>query len=218
MTPKRSGGLSRRREASLRNGFPSRRSFPSSRHAILPGGSSPFRLRKISTSATFSMSRSFLRASPPACAKRLSGLASECGRAGRGRVAGRRIFPRARRSPLVNELAPRPHNSGHYTFDALRNGVSSSSNCGRFAASLGSNALLTPVVMWNLLGDLWEHGTPDWGVVLREPRAKLHIYGKAEGRPGRKMGHVAVLAEIEEALDIVEAFKKQLGDGEFLHS
>jgi 5-(carboxyamino)imidazole ribonucleotide synthase len=119
---------------------------------------------------------------------------------------------------LVNELAPRPHNSGHYTFDACVTSQFEQQLRAVCGLPLGSNALLTPVVMWNLLGDLWEHGTPDWGVVLREPRAKLHIYGKAEARPGRKMGHVTVLAEIEEALDIVEAFKKQLGDGEFLHS
>jgi 5-(carboxyamino)imidazole ribonucleotide synthase len=49
--------------------------------------------------------------------------------------------------------------------------------------------------MWNLLGDLWKNGEPDWQVVLREPSAKLHLYGKSEARPGRKMGHVCVLAE-----------------------
>jgi 5-(carboxyamino)imidazole ribonucleotide synthase len=66
---------------------------------------------------------------------------------------------------------------------------------------LGSTKLLKPVVMWNILGDLWNKGTPDWSTVLAEPRAKLHLYGKSEARPGRKMGHVCVMAEtVEDAL------------------
>jgi 5-(carboxyamino)imidazole ribonucleotide synthase len=115
---------------------------------------------------------------------------------------------------LVNELAPRPHNSGHYTFDACVTSQFEQQLRAVCGLPLGSSALLTPVVMWNLLGDLWERGAPDWKVVLREPRAKLHIYGKAEARPGRKMGHVTVLAETAEALEIVAAFKKQLGNEE----
>jgi 5-(carboxyamino)imidazole ribonucleotide synthase len=113
---------------------------------------------------------------------------------------------------LVNELAPRPHNSGHYTFDACVTSQFEQQLRAVCGLPLGSNALLTPVVMWNLLGHLWEKGEPDWSVILSEPRAKLHLYGKAEARPGRKMGHVAVLAQVEEALSIIASFQKRLGD------
>jgi 5-(carboxyamino)imidazole ribonucleotide synthase len=113
---------------------------------------------------------------------------------------------------LVNELAPRPHNSGHYTFDACVTSQFEQQLRAVCGLPLGSNALLSPVVMWNLLGHLWKHGEPDWRVILSEPRAKLHLYGKAEARAGRKMGHVTVLAQIEEALEIIERFRRQLGD------
>jgi 5-(carboxyamino)imidazole ribonucleotide synthase len=111
---------------------------------------------------------------------------------------------------LVNELAPRPHNSGHYTFDACATSQFEQQLRAVCGLPLGSSALLTPAVMWNLLGHLWEKGEPDWGVILSEPRAKLHLYGKAEPRRGRKMGHVTVLAEVEEALSIIASFQKRL--------
>jgi len=113
---------------------------------------------------------------------------------------------------LVNELAPRPHNSGHYTFDACVTSQFEQQLRAVCGLPLGSTALLTPVVMWNLLGDLWKDREPDWGVILSDPRAKLHLYGKAEARPGRKMGHVSVLAEVEEGLAVVASFKERLGD------
>jgi 5-(carboxyamino)imidazole ribonucleotide synthase len=113
---------------------------------------------------------------------------------------------------VVNELAPRPHNSGHYTFDACVTSQFEQQLRAVCGLPLGSNALLTPVVMWNLLGHLWEKGEPDWGAVLSEPLAKLHLYGKAEARPGRKMGHVAVLAQVEEALRVIQGFRTRLGD------
>ena len=100
---------------------------------------------------------------------------------------------------LVNELAPRPHNSGHYSFDAC---VTSQFEQHLRAVTnypLGSSQLLSPVVMVNLLGDLWrDERAPDWTTILREPRAKLHLYGKAEARPGRKMGHFCVLDDSAE--------------------
>ncbi|WP_024328296.1 5-(carboxyamino)imidazole ribonucleotide synthase [Thioalkalivibrio sp. ALR17-21] len=95
---------------------------------------------------------------------------------------------------LVNEIAPRPHNSGHYTLDACS--VSQFEQqlravCGLALAPARATA---PVAMVNLLGDLWPAATaPDWTGVLGEPRARLHLYGKAEARPGRKMGHVNVV-------------------------
>ena len=113
---------------------------------------------------------------------------------------------------LVNELAPRPHNSGHYTFDACLTSQFEQQLRAVCGLPLGSTELLTPVVMWNLLGHLWKKGEPDWTVILSEPRAKLHVYGKAEARPGRKMGHVSVLAEVEEALALIESFRKRLED------
>ncbi len=94
---------------------------------------------------------------------------------------------------IVNELAPRPHNSGHYTFDACV--TSQFEQQVRTLCNLpaGSTQLLSPVVMVNLLGDLWNDGEPDWNTIFSEPSAKLHLYGKNEPRPGRKMGHFCVL-------------------------
>ena len=100
---------------------------------------------------------------------------------------------------LFNEMAPRPHNSGHYTGDACV--TSQFEQQVRVICGLppGDVSLLTPVVMVNLLGDLWR---PDWHVLLNEPDSKLHLYGKKEARPGRKMGHYNVLhADIDTALD-----------------
>ncbi len=111
---------------------------------------------------------------------------------------------------LVNELAPRPHNSGHYTFDACVTSQFEQQLRAVCGLPLGATDMLAPVVMWNLLGDLWENGEPDWSVILAEPRAKLHLYGKSEARRGRKMGHVCVLADIEEALEIIQGFKAKL--------
>jgi 5-(carboxyamino)imidazole ribonucleotide synthase len=113
---------------------------------------------------------------------------------------------------LVNELAPRPHNSGHYTFDACTTSQFEQQLRAVCGLPLGAPDLLTPVVMWNLLGHLWKDGEPDWSVILSEPRAKLHLYGKASARPGRKMGHVCVLAPVEEALEIIAGFKAKMGD------
>jgi 5-(carboxyamino)imidazole ribonucleotide synthase len=94
---------------------------------------------------------------------------------------------------LVNEIAPRPHNSGHYTIDACV--TSQFEQQVRMSCGLppGETTLLSPVVMTNLLGDLWGHNPPDWSCVLKHSAAKLHLYGKREARPGRKMGHFCYL-------------------------
>lgn len=113
---------------------------------------------------------------------------------------------------IVNELAPRPHNSGHFTFDACVTSQFEQQLRAVCGQPLGAPDLLSPVVMWNLLGHLWEKGEPDWSAVLAEPKAKLHLYGKSDARAGRKMGHVCVLAEVPEALAIIERLKKVLGD------
>ena len=105
---------------------------------------------------------------------------------------------------VVNELAPRPHNSGHLTFDASLTSQFEQHARAVCGLPLGGVELLRPAVMVNLLGDLWSDDglrAPDWTPVLAEPTAKLHLYGKARAKPGRKMGHFCVLAPtVEEAL------------------
>ena len=102
---------------------------------------------------------------------------------------------------LINELATRPHNSGHYTVDACT--TSQFEQQVRMMCGLppADTQMLSPVVMTNLLGDIWKDGEPDWQQVLNEPQAHLHLYGKKEARPGRKMGHINCLAaDVEQAL------------------
>ncbi|QQS40212.1 MAG: 5-(carboxyamino)imidazole ribonucleotide synthase [Acidobacteriota bacterium] len=105
---------------------------------------------------------------------------------------------------LVNEIAPRPHNSGHLTFDASVTCQFEQQVRAVCGLPLGSTELLRPAAMANLLGDLWENGEPDWSRVLKDPDVKLHLYGKAEARPGRKMGHITAMADSpREAVRIV---------------
>lgn len=95
---------------------------------------------------------------------------------------------------LVNELAPRPHNSGHLTFDAAITSQFEQQLRAICGLPLGSTELLRPAAMANLLGDGWQHGEPDWARACSAPHVKLHLYGKTEARPGRKMGHLTALA------------------------
>ena len=95
---------------------------------------------------------------------------------------------------LVNELAPRPHNSGHLTFDACRTSQFEQQLRAICGLPLGSPEMLQPAAMANLLGDLWKNGQPNWAAALADPGIKLHLYGKASPRPGRKMGHLTALA------------------------
>jgi 5-(carboxyamino)imidazole ribonucleotide synthase len=113
---------------------------------------------------------------------------------------------------LVNEIAPRPHNSGHLTIDACA--------CSQFEQQvrsvcglpLGSFELTVPgAAMANLLGDLWEGGEPRWERALSDPRLRLHLYGKTEARPGRKMGHLTGLAaSADQAAALVRHAREQL--------
>ena len=96
---------------------------------------------------------------------------------------------------LVNELAPRPHNSGHLTIDAHVTSQFEQQVRAVCGLPLGSTELLRPAAMANLLGDLWNKGEPNWRSALESPDAKLHLYGKAEPRAGRKMGHITLLAD-----------------------
>jgi 5-(carboxyamino)imidazole ribonucleotide synthase len=112
---------------------------------------------------------------------------------------------------LVNELAPRPHNSGHYTFDACNTSQFEQQLRAVCGLPLGSPDQPKSAVMINLLGDEWERGTPQWQKALAIPGVKLHLYGKAEPRAGRKMGHLTAIANtIEEALTNAQRAKAAL--------
>ena len=100
---------------------------------------------------------------------------------------------------LVNELAPRPHNSGHLTFDACVTSQFEQQLRAVCGLPLGSTEFCKPAAMVNLLGDIWEGGEPRWDRAIGTPGVKLHLYGKAEARPGRKMGHITALADSAEA-------------------
>ena len=102
---------------------------------------------------------------------------------------------------LVNEMAPRPHNSGHYTLDACITSQFEQQVRTICGLPFGDVSLLSPVVMVNLLGDVWGDDQPRWAELLSCNSAKLHLYGKLKARPGRKMGHYCVLeADIEKAI------------------
>lgn len=101
---------------------------------------------------------------------------------------------------LVNEIAPRPHNSGHYTLDACVTDQFEQQVRAVCGLPLGDTRLLSPVVMINMLGDIWHDGeNPDWSKLLDHPNIKLHLYGKKTARPGRKMGHYNVVADSVDA-------------------
>ena len=91
---------------------------------------------------------------------------------------------------LVNELAPRPHNSGHLTFDAAVTSQFEQQVRAICGLPLGSTELMRPAAMANLLGDLWTDAAPNWAAACRFPDVKLHLYGKEQPRRGRKMGHL----------------------------
>lgn len=96
---------------------------------------------------------------------------------------------------LVNELAPRPHNSGHLTFGPCVTSQFEQQLRAVCGLPLGSTEFYRPAAMANLLGDLWEGGEPNWEAAIRDPRIKLHLYGKSEPRPARKMGHITATAD-----------------------
>lgn len=95
----------------------------------------------------------------------------------------------------INEVAPRPHNSGHFTLDACVTSQFEQQLRAVCGLPLGATAQLRPAAMANLLGDLWEAGEPNWSAVCARPGIKLHLYGKTEPRAGRKMGHLTALAD-----------------------
>lgn len=112
---------------------------------------------------------------------------------------------------MINELAPRPHNSGHLTFDAHLTSQFEQQLRAICGLPLGSTELLRPAAMANLLGDVWNDGEPDWCAACAMPDVKLHLYGKASARPGRKMGHLTALANnVETARRHVEQARQAL--------
>lgn len=115
---------------------------------------------------------------------------------------------------VINEIAPRPHNSGHYTIDACITSQFEQQLRALCGLPLGNVVLHHPCVMVNLLGDLWQKGTPDWYYLFEQSFAKLHLYDKKVARPGRKMGHFTVLgASIDEALKNALLIQQHLESG-----
>ena len=112
---------------------------------------------------------------------------------------------------LVNELAPRPHNSGHLTFDACVTSQFEQQVRAVCGLPLGSTAYYRPAAMANLLGDIWQTGEPKWDAALADPNVKLHLYGKTDPRPGRKMGHITAMADnARKAAELVAAARRRL--------
>ena len=118
---------------------------------------------------------------------------------------------------LVNELAPRTHNSGHYTIDACTTSQFEQQVRAICGLPLGAVTLAAPVVMVNILGDDWAWrdgrlaGEPKWSDLLAQPNVRLHLYGKAEPRPGRKMGHFTVTArDADMALELARKYQAKL--------
>jgi 5-(carboxyamino)imidazole ribonucleotide synthase len=112
---------------------------------------------------------------------------------------------------LVNELAPRTHNSGHLTIDACVTSQFEQQVRAVCGLPLGSTELCEPAAMANLLGHLWANGEPNWVRALEDPSVKLHLYGKRQARVDRKMGHLTAAADtVEEAVRRVTAARERL--------
>ena len=127
-------------------------------------------------------------------------------------VMGVELFVTKDGQVLVNELAPRTHNSGHWTIDACVTSQFEQQVRAVCGLPLGAVEMTAPaVVMVNILGDAWSTREPDWNTLLAQPQVKLHLYGKTEPRPGRKMGHFTVTArDADMALELAEKYKSRL--------
>lgn len=113
---------------------------------------------------------------------------------------------------IINELAPRPHNSGHFSFDANVTSQFEQQLRAVCGLPLGSTEQMRPAAMANLLGDLWQNGEPNWAAACAFPEVKLHLYGKSTPAPGRKMGHLTALAaDAATAVRTVQAARAALG-------
>jgi 5-(carboxyamino)imidazole ribonucleotide synthase len=126
-------------------------------------------------------------------------------------LLGVEMFLKADGELLVNELAPRPHNSGHWSIEGCATSQFEQHVRAVCGLPLGSTELLRPTAMANLLGDVWNNGEPDWAAALQTPNAHLHLYGKRDPRPRRKMGHVtATVGSIDEAIAAVRSARAAL--------
>jgi 5-(carboxyamino)imidazole ribonucleotide synthase len=126
-------------------------------------------------------------------------------------VMGVELFVGRDGAVLVNEMAPRTHNSGHYTMDACATSQFEQQARAICGLPLGPVTLLSPVVMVNILGEAWSAGEPNWAALKTEGGVRLHLYGKAEARPGRKMGHFNVMAaDAEAALALARKLKSRI--------
>ncbi len=115
---------------------------------------------------------------------------------------------------LVNELAPRPHNSGHLSLDATRSSQFDLQVRALCGLPFGATDLIAPAAMVNLLGDLWDAGPPRFALALDHPGATLHLYGKRVARAGRKMGHLTVVAgDAAEAASVALGLRERLRSG-----
>ncbi|MGB0128394.1 MAG: 5-(carboxyamino)imidazole ribonucleotide synthase [Rhodocyclaceae bacterium] len=113
---------------------------------------------------------------------------------------------------LVNEIAPRPHNSGHYTLDACYASQFEQQVRALCGLPLADSRAYCAAVMVNLLGDLWPGPDPDWSSLLADPAVKLHLYGKHHARPGRKMGHFTVIgSDAQRVLDAALIARRRIG-------
>lgn len=117
-------------------------------------------------------------------------------------VLGVEMFHLPNGDLVVNELAPRPHNSGHFSFDACVTSQFEQQLRAACGLPLGDPTLLRPVAMANLMGELWGRGEPNWLAAANFPEVKIHLYGKTEARVGRKMGHLVAMAD---AVELAEA-------------
>lgn len=114
---------------------------------------------------------------------------------------------------IVNEMAPRPHNSGHLTFDACVTSQFEQQLRAVCGLPLGSTEFYRPAAMANLLGEVWQNGEPNWEAAASFPNVKLHLYGKTDPRPGRKMGHLTAMSETrQEAVDVVRRARASLAE------
>ncbi len=134
-------------------------------------------------------------------------------------VMGVELFVTKTGDVLVNELAPRTHNSGHYTLDACATSQFEQQVRAICGLPLGDTRLVSPSVMVNILGDAWtvpgsgeaRFGVPDWQMLLADPAVRLHLYGKSEPRRGRKMGHFTVTGPTaDDALNQARKLKENL--------
>lgn len=141
------------------------------------------------------------------CARKIAEALNYCG------IMGVEFFVQKDGALLVNEMAPRPHNSGHHTIDACETSQFEQQLRAILGLPIGSTRLHSPVVILNLLGDMWPDETtpPDWANLFADRRTALHLYGKRRAKGRRKMGHANILGtSVDEALSRAIALKKQL--------